>query len=364
MTHLMVHSQTNSQLLNRLIEEAPRREFVMLMRQIERLLAHGDTEPSKNLALIGTDALPQQESLRIKADPALAFPPTEVRSLRWAGSGNRIEITTNFLGLVGPNGALPRHYTAKALASLRNKENALLDFFQIFQSRLLALFYRAFSRFDVCSSLEMRQCRPDVFTQALCGVTGFQNDARLSELLGSDAEATSVLSFAGFYSQQRRGAVPLEQMLTAVLGVPVKTEQRVGQWLEIPSSQRTTLPRGNGGGVHHRLGRDTVLGRRIWDVASMLVLRIGPLDFEQYCRFISGGDRLRRVGLLSRLYVGLQYDLRIRPVLQAAAVPVWKLSSRATTHLLGRTIWLRRVSRDYPADFSQATYIPPEKSGA
>ena len=364
--------QDSTDALERLLEAAPRYEFVQLVRLLERTLTlarQADGEGGTTRGLVGTSSLPSEEPVRFAVPSTLEFGASQVQSLRVKNGGDsQLELSVNFMGLIGPSGVLPRHYTAAAIVQARQKENALGDFLNIFHSRLLGLFYRAFARYNPATALETRHRQPDLLTSVLRSLTGMDGAAGAGGaggFSGGTVREHDVLGFAGFYSHDRRDAAALEQMLAAQLRVPVKIQQFAGQWLEIPAEQQTRLPGNHGiGGMHHRLGMDVVLGQRIWRVASRICVRVGPLDFDRYVDFVTAGAGLRRAGTLGRLYVGLEFDLVVRPVLRKESVPLWQLNTDpkpSSRQLLGRTVWLRSITKPFVSDFDAAAYAPPNE---
>jgi type VI secretion system protein ImpH len=361
--------QDSTDAFERLLAAAPRYEFVQLVRLLERKLALASEvnfESGTRRGLVGTSSLPSDEPLRFAVPSTLEFGASQVQSLRLKnGDSSQLELSVNFMGLIGPAGVLPRHYTAAAIVQARQKENALGDFLNIFHSRLLGLFYRAFARYNPATALETRHRQPDLLTSMLRSLTGMDGAIGSAGFSGATVHEHDVLGFAGLYAHDRRDAGALEQMLAAQLRVPVKIEQFAGQWLEIPPEQQSRLPENQGtSGMHHRLGSDVVLGQRIWRVSSRICVRLGPLDFDRYVDFVTAGAGLRRAGTLARLYVGLEFDLLVRPVLRKEAVPLWQLNTDtkpSSRQLLGRTVWLRSSAKPFVSDFDAAAYAPPNE---
>jgi len=60
---------------------------------------------------------------------------------------------------------------------------------------------------------------------------------------------------------------------------------------------------------------------RVWSLENNFRLRLGPLSYEQFCRYLPGRDGLRPLCQLVRAYVGSEFDFTVQPVLRAAEVP-------------------------------------------
>ena len=67
---------------------------------------------------VGRDHQPSSEAVRFRALPSLSFPAAPISEVRAAPDASAVkpgslppEMVVTFLGLTGPSGALPRHYT-------------------------------------------------------------------------------------------------------------------------------------------------------------------------------------------------------------------------------------------------------------
>ena len=88
------------------------------------------------------------EAVRFHAHSSLSFPPSAIQDLEPSlGDGDPARMMTAFMGLTGPLGVLPRHYTELIIDRGRRHDNALRDFFDLFNHRLISLFHRAWEKY-------------------------------------------------------------------------------------------------------------------------------------------------------------------------------------------------------------------------
>src|SRR5688572_1959724 len=90
-------------LIDQLFREAPSFEFFQAMRLLAR---------RSGRVPIGETGPPQSETVRLGALPSLSFPPSAIHALDLVADKNAPpRMTVTFIGLIGPSGVLPRHYT-------------------------------------------------------------------------------------------------------------------------------------------------------------------------------------------------------------------------------------------------------------
>lgn len=103
-------------------QETPwRYGFLNLMRRVDVQLC---TVPA------GGTWQPRMEKFRLGQTPALTFAPREIASVSW--QEGRLNISLYSLGLWGPNGPLPLHYTELAHNRTESRRDPTLTRFPIF----------------------------------------------------------------------------------------------------------------------------------------------------------------------------------------------------------------------------------------
>ena len=101
---------------------------------------------------------------------SLAFPASSIHDLSRADPDRPARMLVAFMGLTGPSGVLPRHYTELVLERDRRRDRAIADFFDVFNHRVISLFYRAWQKYRVPIAHEQaahQGGREDPFTQTL-----------------------------------------------------------------------------------------------------------------------------------------------------------------------------------------------------
>ncbi len=295
---------------------------------------------------LGGDADPQEELARLASALTLAFPAAEVAGFRPEREGEKARLVLAFLGLVGPGGILPRHYSELVLQAQRGKNEALPAFLDMFVHRALSLYLRAGTKYRLARIVEATPPgTADDATAALTAIVGFGTGG-LGHRLAIPDEVP--IHYGGLFAARPRSAARLEAMVADFLGRPVEVVQMVGAWLAVPPSERTRLPGpGLPKGAHARLGAEAALGVRAWDTQGRFVLRLGPMPYDAFAALMPGGTALARVADLVRAYVGPTLGFAVNPVLEAAEVPLPRLGEAGPKGpRLGWNTWLPRTKRD------------------
>lgn len=308
---------------------APQRfEFFQAVRLLLLDAARRDGAPFP----IGSDNPPEREPVRFAAHRSAAFPKAAIES----GDGRAMLV--NFMGLTGPQGVLPQHFTSLLIELQRANDNALSNFHDVFNHRLISLFHRAWEKYRFAITYERSRAagaEADDFTRCLAATAGFALDAVRNRLSVDDE---LFVHFAGHFARGPRCASALESVLVAYFQSPVRIESFVGQWLDV--DPRTAPPLGGDGDDAPRLGFNALVGTRVWDVQSRFRVRIGPLGYAAYLDFLPGGAALRRLAQIVRSYVGAALDFDVQLSLRGEEAPECRLGGQDGARL-GWTSFMR-----------------------
>lgn len=340
------------------IQAAPHAfELGQLVRLIEAAsaLSRGEAECE-----VGTDAPAGDECLRLRAAGGVGFrsgEATDVASPEGPQEPWRVALAC--FGLTGPSGALPDYYTRLIAERRKLRDPAFAEFLGFLEHRLASLFVRAGEkhRFYLAYERHQRRHREDPFTGALLSLIGLATPQAAARL---GLPRHLLLRYVGVLCGRRRPARALARLLTDHLGLSVRVEEFLGQWLELPAESRSKLSSSRHPDPRCRLGRDTILGARVWDRHGKFGLHVGPLGYEDYHRFMPDStERLDvRVAEIARFFAGLEFDIEIRPLLRAAEVPrTILISGTDRPARLGRNCWLLTRPADRDASAFVATGV-------
>jgi type VI secretion system protein ImpH len=216
--------------------------------------------------------------VRFAAHQSIAFPASEIQAFKTRETGPPLMVV-NFMGLTGPLGALPLVYTAQVMDRVRSRDTTMRDFFDLFNHRMISLFYRAWEKYRLAVAYERgKQNNVSHYLLDLIGLgtPGLQN----RQAVADDA----LIFYSGLLSQRPRSATALRQILIDYFDVPVEIEQFAGSWYRLDIRDQCELDEGEG--ISTQLGFGAVVGDEVWYQQSRVRVRLGPLELEQYLDFV------------------------------------------------------------------------------
>lgn len=295
---------------------------------------------------VGYDTAQQKETVRFKVDPALKYPDGPITKLTEAeldAAKDRLtpaEMRVTFMGLTGPSGVLPMHYSEQLLEQNRKKDYAMSDFFDLFNHRAISLNYRGWEKYRIHYNFERNRRvgnKNDQLTSMLKSLLGYNNHSAQQR---QTENIDNLLFYAGHFAQQRKTAAGLESILSDYFQIPVKVSQFVGSWNRLQDSECTRTPgKEVPFGQFNRLGKDTIIGKRVWYSQGKFRLQLGPLDQVQFKRFLPGSKGLQKLKDITNAYIGPELSYDIQLISEATSVPKCQLSKN-TPPQLGYFTWL------------------------
>jgi type VI secretion system protein ImpH len=323
------------------VEEKLRRapytfDFFQAIRLLERF--------RRDRTSVGQFAHPETEAARFSVHPSLAFPASEIQAMDWPDDGPA-NMTVNFMGLTGPEGVLPNPYTTLIIERLRDGDGSLRDFLDIFNHRIISLFYRAWRkyRFDVACE----QGERDLFSRHLLSLIGLGTAGMRDRQQVTD---DALIYYCGLLAQRPRSAQALEQILSDYFDVPVKIEQFAGGWYRLdPETQCRLAEEKTDSG---ELGFGAVVGDEMWNQQSRVRIVLGPLSIERYADFLPAGVAYEPLRAWVKFFSNDEWDFEVRLILEREHVPACTLGAEGVSGpQLGWVSWVKSKPFDRdPAD--------------
>ena len=261
--------EVDESLRRRLAEEAPDFNFFQAVRLLQRLAPDREN--------VGTFVSPALEAVRFTANPSLSFPASQLQQIEFAES-TAPRMKVNFMGLTGPSGVLPYCYTELIIERSQARDCAAGDFLDIFNHRIISLFYRAWEKYRFTVAYERGE--RDRIAESLLSLLGLLT-CGLQDRQPVPDEA--LLYYAGLLGQRPRSSTVLQQLLSDYFDVQVAIEQFAGAWFALDPEAQTQLEDEHGGFA--RLGAGAVVGDAIWSEQSMVRIRLWAAHDGTLSRF-------------------------------------------------------------------------------
>ncbi len=337
--------------LHDLESEPYRFDLLDAMRRFERMLGRAHAKPDDSERLpgapewrtaaprprIGDSASRREEAVAVDGveyllsfgqEPHLDFPASNVARVEIDRETTQktIRLYSKFLGLLGPQGALPLAITEEAYGYAQGHDHALPRFLDLFNQRFLQLFFRAWAD----SRPIVQNDRPDhnrfgayVLSTLGVGTPPFNGVSGIPRGIGL---------YAGLLAPQAKSATRLKQAIQGLFNVKAEIDQFIGTWLEFEDAERSLLGARNSG-----LGTDLLVGKASYSVQDKFRVRLYVEDMEEYRRYLPEGETCEKLVDLVFFYIGeeLEWDMEI--ALPAAQVTPVRLGQSGA---LGWTTWM------------------------
>jgi len=277
---------------------------------------------------------PRSDRLTFRSHPSTVFPASQIQSLE-AGSGRPSTMTVNFMGLTGPSGVLPLPYSEIAIESVGAGNSATIDFLDIFNNRIIALFYEAWEKNHPFVRPESGGV--DTVAEILLDLIGLGTSELRSR---ANVPHELFAAYAGLLLPRPRSAASLRQLVADYFNVPVDIEQFVGAWYGIASDRQFRLEEVSA--TQNQLGAGAGLGDEVWSQQMRVRIRLGPLTMGEYVQFLPGSSAYETLGQIVRYIANPELEFELQLTLNREEVPACELgSSGETSPRLGWTSWIK-----------------------
>ena len=298
-------------------------DFYGVLRRLEHINA--------DKPRIGDSATRRDEYVELGQDPYLEFPAATLASV--TEDQGRLKIIVRFLGLLGPQGALPLSTTDESLGWLLMRDDAFPRFLDLFNNRFLQLFFRAWSNSRPIGQHD--QSSRDRFFAYIGSAIGIGTKPYRN--LDSIPDIVK-LEYTGLLAPKAKCASRLVRFLRGVFDVKVEIDEFVGSWLAFDPGDRTAIGR-----KHAALGKDVLLGSSVFSVEDKIRIRLYAKTFSQYEQFLPSPDSTQAQPLADAVffYIGDELDWDVELAIPSGEVKPVRLG------LAGRLGWTSWVSPNW-----------------
>lgn len=264
---------------------------------------------------------------------SLETPASPIHSLQYADAKAPI-MTVTFMGLTGSAGALPIAYTEMLLKrQYRYKDYAAHSFFDLFNHRLLTLYYQAWQKHHIFVDYE--QGFRNGFQQHVLSLIGMGTPGLQGRLHKAGIDDQALIYYSGLFIQRHRSVEDLTALLMDYFGIKVHIQQFRSHWHALDTADCTRL-----GHSHCTLGEYPMLGRQVLDCQSQFRIQVGPLKRQQFYDFLPTGQAYAALVKLVGYCIGSALGFDVQLILEPREVPSSSLTSEGLGMRLGWTSWL------------------------
>jgi type VI secretion system protein ImpH len=296
---------------------------------------------AENRKKLGRTVVPAEEPVRFAASKGFSFPASEISRLEDGDSSRPARMEVAFMGLTGPSGVLPHWYTQLILERAKEKDTSLAAFLDLFNHRLITLFYLAWKKNRFPENYEAGAS--DRLSKVLLSLCGLGTPG-LTEMIGLPEESLSF--YTGLFSRSVASGTAIEAAVAHFADTTVCLEPFIERIVDLDPADQTQL-----GGVNAILGDDAICGSQIWECQTKFRLHIGPVDRQTFARLMPTGDLLIPIFSLVRYMVGIEFEFDLRIYLQKDDVPLCQLgASGGDAPRLGWSTWVSSPEYVYEKD--------------
>ncbi len=303
-------------------------EFVAAVR----ILESAQTDKPR----LGRSSRLKDEPVRLSQMPSLGFQAGSLSGLQESDASHTYRLFCNCMGLLGTNGPLPVHFTEHALQrAAHNNDPTFREFVDLFNHRMLSLFYRSIAETDPAINLDRND--DNRYADFVASIGGFLPDAARSR--DSLPEATR-FNYSSWLGSRTRCPEGLIAIVGGYFNLPCSVTEFVGGWLQMPDESLIKLGSRD---ANCHLGVSSYAGRRVWSSSHKIRIKLGPMEWRDYIAFAPREKNNIALQELVLSYLGDEIDWDLQLELKAGESRRLSLNSQCR---LGFNSWLSSSSCD------------------
>ena len=299
-------------------------DFLDLLRGLER---RSQAKPR-----IGESGTLSEDIVSLGQQPHIDHSDSNVSGIATLGDG-RTRVESRFLGLLGPQGALPLHTSYEATHWANMRDPAFARFLDIFNNRFQQLFFRAWA--NARPAVQADRPAENQFLTYLGAMIGIGTPAMRHR---DGLPDFSKIAVAGLLSPTVKSAARLEGFLGWLFKAKVAVQQFVGVWLPLEVGEQAVLASGS-----CNLGGDSIIGKSAFSLRDKFRVRLEVTDLAEFETFLPDGANFQPMADAVYFYLGntFIYDVEIGiPEQQTRPVQLGSFGR------LGWTSWMKRPDAD------------------
>lgn len=272
-----------------------------------------------------------ESSFRFIVNPNLSFPPSDIEFLRLRESDDnkvRVEMMMNLLGLHGADSPLPAYFT-EYVAQNQDDPDALRDFFDVFNHRLIALLHGSWKKYRYY--VQYRRMATDRLSGRFFGFAGLGHE----EIRGAkQLNWPRLMAYMGLIALSGESAGSMESILRHYFSYQdIQVVSCIPRWVAIPEDQQTRL-----GEANDALGSDFIIGTDVPDQTGKFRIRISSLVWDDFISFLPNKSKFGELQTLTKFVLRSRLDFEVELRLRPDEVRSWRLEE-GNDMFLGWATW-------------------------
>ncbi len=268
---------------------------------------------------------------RYSVNPALSFPPGDIESLEFVARDDKppqIALMLNLMGLHGAGSPLPAYFT-EYVAQHTDGPDALRDFFDIFNHRLISLLYGSWGKYRYYAQYKAQAT--DRLSRRFFGFIGLgHRELRQAKKLSWPR----LMAYMGLIAFNGEAAGSLESILRHYFShQSISIIPCITRWVAVPADQQCRLGENN-----CRLGEDFITGEEVPDQTGKFRIRIAELTWERFNSFLPSDRNFAELQTLVKFVMRSRLDFDVELRLLPEEIRPWKLEADNECRL-GWSIW-------------------------